>query len=221
MAIKDLQTKKQRIKHCVDSFWIKKQYKLFIRECVKLVALRKKYEYLVIAREIQLRKKVFNAIRTHNFKKKLKYKQFKIARRFHEETLKRKRKIHGTLTPELLIFRVFSILKSNYLRKNAEKMIANRLQAFRRRKTLRKMFDYWEKQCEKPANFKRGTKKIAPNLYEFDFRKYDTPNFQIPFLNKSSNSLKESKNSNISSYASWLQQYEENEKYMLNLLSEK
>ena len=147
------------------------------------------------------------------FLRKLKEKQIKIADRFNKEINARKMKKSCEEMPlkkELVFFKVFSMLKSNFLRKKAKESVIERFYLMRRRKNIRKLFSVWLEKCGK-------LKKKTPNLYNIDLGKYQiqTPKFQMPGFAK--NSMKEEENENSKSYGYWLKEYEENEKFMHEL----
>lgn len=214
--------KKNKIKDWVELFRERNLYKIFFKNCVKSISLKKKYEFFILKKEIKRTKNVFRILLRNCMEQKLKSKKLKIADRFHKQKkMEAFKKKNNHLSHDIIIFKVFSLLKSNYIRKNAHKIIYQRFQSFRRRKILRKMLCLWLTKYEEKT---LGKDKKVPNLYEFNLEKYQiqTPKFQIPHITQNFQNLMESSsNSNLSSHASWLKQYEENEKYMLNLLSEK
>ena len=213
---KVLRENKNKIDRYLQLFKRRKIFKVFLKECVKMMNLRKKQEFIILSRELKLKTQIFRIFVAHLFKKKLKEKQMKLALKFDEERIKQKLQIsyeERVMRKEHILYHVFSILKTNYLKKKALKTVFERFETLRKRKTKRKLFNIWLEKHNKI--FSKGKKLELPDIYTIDFNKYQTPKFQIPQLSSKLNkNLKESKDSNTSSYGYWLKQYEENEKFM-------
>lgn len=214
---KIMKINKSKIQQYLKIFHKRKMFKIFLKECVKMMALKKKTEYLIMTREIRIKKKLLKILSTNRLKKKLREKQMKIAIKFHARKKFNiyERSEENIFRNENLFFKVFSFLKTNLYRKKVNDTIFERFILLRERKMKKQLFNVW---YEKHIKLFEKNRKI-PNLYEIDLGKYQTPKFQIPHITF----LKESVSSNLnkSSNSFWLKQYEENEKYMNELLMDK
>jgi len=222
-----LRRKKAEIIGFLMNFRRKKLFRALFKTIVIRINLRKKLEFSRLLKQYKLKKAVFKAILTRTYLRKLRSKQMRIAEKFRFEKLENRKKIRffeETLEKEHVVFKVFSILKTNFLRKKAEEAIFQRFGLLRKRKIQRKYLEKWIN------GYFKGKKRKEANLYSIDLKKYQTPKFEYlkkneEVLSKNESLLKESRynlnNSKENSYGNWLKEYEENEKYMNRMLEDK
>ena len=217
----EINNKKIEIAKFLQEFKRKRIVRAFFKQMVINVNHSKKIDFARLCREYKLKKIVWKGLLMRVYRKKLRGKQNRIADRFRQEKYGKSVGFDKKMVREHLIFKVFSVLKTHFLRKKAEESIVHRFKIFRRRRILRKHLEKWFDKLEGLKKLK--TKKTA-SIYAIDLKSYQTPKFDN--FGKSASRLKESKGEendreNNSSYANWLKEYEENEKYMKFLLVEK